>query len=132
MRMLVAFLAADSELLELHVLNKAAAWAAGGDNPMIHTEILFVDRETEDGFVGRSCSIHYGGEVFFQQKKFSRRINLDRSRIFFALKKFNIDPNHDLPGKVLQVIGSDGKNTVVQSLKSILIGNKKNLSLIHI
>ena len=69
-------------------------------------------------------------EKFYKklQKKFSRRINLDRSRIFFALKKFNIDPNHDLPGKVLQVIGSDGKNTVVQSLKSILIGNKKNIT----
>ena len=69
-------------------------------------------------------------EKFYKklQKKFSRRINLDRSRIFFALKKFYIDPNHDLPGKVLQVIGSDGKNTVVQSLKSILIGNKKNIT----
>lgn len=72
MRMLVAFLAADSDLLETHVLNKAAAWAAGGSNPMIHTEILFVDRETKDDFVGRSCSIHYGGKVFFEQKRFSR------------------------------------------------------------
>lgn len=73
MRMLVAFLAADSDLLETHVLNKAAAWAAGDTNPMIHTEILFVDRETPDGFVGRSCSIHYGGKVFLEQKKFSRK-----------------------------------------------------------
>lgn len=70
--MLVAFLAADSDLLETHVLNKAAAWAAGASNPMIHTEVLFVDRETEDGFIGRSCSIHYGGKVFFEQKRFSR------------------------------------------------------------
>jgi len=70
--MLVAFLAADSDLLETHVLNKAAAWASGASNPMIHTEILFVDRETKDGFVGRSCSIHYGGKVFFEQKRFSR------------------------------------------------------------
>ncbi len=69
-------------------------------------------------------------EKFYKklQKKFSRKINLDRSRIFLALKKFNIDPNHDLPGKVLQIIGSDGKNTVVQSLKSILIGDKKNIT----
>ena len=69
-------------------------------------------------------------EKFYQklQKKFSRRINLDRSRIFLALKKFNIDPNEDLSGEVLQIIGSDGKNTVVQSLKSILLQNKKSIT----
>ena len=68
-------------------------------------------------------------EKFYQklQKKFSRRINLDRSRIFFALKKFNINPNN-INGQILQVIGSDGKNTVVQGLKSILIKNKKNVT----
>ena len=45
---------------------------------------------------------------FYQklQKKFSRRINLDRSRIFLALEKFNINPNKDLPGKVIQIIGN--------------------------
>lgn len=92
MRMLVAFLAADSDLLESHVLNKAAAWAAGGNNPMIHSEILFVDRETEDGFVGRSCSIHYGGKVFFEQKKFSRNqwrfrsVNTSAAQLQAALK----------------------------------------------
>ena len=73
MRMLVAFLAADSDMLETHVLNRAAAWVAGDTNPMIHTEILFVDRETPEGFLGRSCSIHYGGKVFLEQKKFSRK-----------------------------------------------------------
>ena len=69
-------------------------------------------------------------EKFYQklQNQYSRRINLDRSRIFAALDKFNINPNYDLPGKVLQIIGSDGKNTVVQSLKSILIQNNKNIS----
>ncbi len=72
MKMLVAFLASDSELLESHILNKAAAWAAGDSNPMIHTEVVFVDREGEDGIVGRSCSIHYGGQVFLEQKRFSR------------------------------------------------------------
>ena len=68
-------------------------------------------------------------EKFYQklQKKFSRRINLDRSRIFLALKKFNINPNN-INGQILQVIGSDGKNTVVQGLKSILIKNKKNVT----
>lgn len=72
MRLLVAFLAADSDLLESHILNKAAAWVSGVKNPMIHTEVLFVDRESSDGIIGRSCSIHYGGKVFFKQKKFSR------------------------------------------------------------
>ena len=72
MRMLLAFLASDSELLESHILNKAAAAVAGGDNPMIHVEVVFVDRESRDGIIGRSCSIHFGGKVFLEQKKFSR------------------------------------------------------------
>mgnify|MGYP001346521078 FL=1 len=72
MKMLLAFLAADSELLESHILNKAAAWAGGGENPMIHVEVVFVDREGRDGIIGRSCSIHYGGQVFLEQKRFSR------------------------------------------------------------
>ena len=72
MKMLLAFLASDSELLESHILNKAAAWAAGGDNPMIHVEVVFVDRESTEGIIGRSCSIHYGGQVFLEQKRFSR------------------------------------------------------------
>ena len=72
MKMLLAFLAADSELLETHILNKAAAWAGGGQNPMIHVEVVFVDREGRDGIIGRSCSIHYGGKVFFELKRFSR------------------------------------------------------------
>ena len=69
-------------------------------------------------------------EKFYQelQNQYSRRINLDRSRIFSALEKFSINPNYDLPGEILQVIGSDGKNTVVQSLKTILVQNKKNIS----
>lgn len=70
MKMLVAFLASDSELLESHFLNKAAAWAAGGTTPMIHVEVVFVDREGRDGIIGRSCSIHYGGKVFFGAKAF--------------------------------------------------------------
>jgi len=70
--MLLAFLAADSKLLESHILNKAAAWTGGGQNPMIHVEVVFVDREGRDGIVGRSCSIHYGGKVFLEQKRFSR------------------------------------------------------------
>ena len=40
---------------------------------MIHTEVVFVDRESPSDIVGRSCSIHYGGKVFLEQKRFSRK-----------------------------------------------------------
>ena len=61
-------------------------------------------------------------EKFYQklQSHYSRKINLDRSRIFLALKKLNIDPDADLSGKILSCLGSDGKNTVVQTILSIL------------
>ena len=59
--------------MQRHVLNKAAAVVTGETNPMIHTEILFVDRSTPDGVVGRACSIHYNGKVFLERKKFSRK-----------------------------------------------------------
>ena len=62
------------------------------------------------------------------QKKYSRKINLDRSRIFSALTKFNIDPDIDLSGNIIQCLGSDGKNSVVQSILSILLENKKKVT----
>jgi len=70
-------------------------------------------------------------EKFYQklQKKFSRRINLDRSRIFLALKKFNINPDCNISGSVLNVLGSDGKNSVILGILSMLIENKKRLLL---
>ena len=92
MKMLLAFLASDSELLESHILNKAAAWAGGGNNPMIHVEVVFVDREAREGIIGRSCSIHYGGKVFLQQKSFSRSqwrfrsVSATESQVQAALK----------------------------------------------
>ena len=69
-------------------------------------------------------------EKFYQklQQKFSRRIDLDRSRIFLALNKFGIDQDMDLSGEIIQCIGSDGKNCVVQFLKSVLIENKKKVT----
>lgn len=73
MRMYVAFLPSDSELLEAHILNKAASLVSGVKNPMIHTEVVFVDRESPSDIVGRSCSIHYGSQVFLEQKRFSRK-----------------------------------------------------------
>jgi len=92
MKMLLAFLASDSKLLESHILNKAAAFAAGGENPMIHVEVVFVDREGRDGIIGRSCSIHYGGKVFLEQKRFSRSqwrfrsVSASDSQVSAALK----------------------------------------------
>jgi hypothetical protein len=73
MKLLLAFLSSDSELLESHILNKAAAWVSGKSNPMIHVEAVFVDRENTSDVIGRSCSIHYGGKVFLDQKRFSRK-----------------------------------------------------------
>jgi len=58
--------------METHILNKAAALVAWESNPMIHTEILFVDNVTRDDVVGRACSIHYNGKVFLESKRFSR------------------------------------------------------------
>lgn len=90
--MYVAFLPSDSELLEAHILNKAASWVAGATNPMIHTEVVFVDRENSTDVVGRSCSIHYGGNVFLEQKRFSRKqwrfrsVNCTKEQVRAAFK----------------------------------------------
>ena len=50
-------------------------------------------------------------EKFYQklQKKFSRRINLDLSRIKSALRKIPLDPNIDISGKIVNILGEDGK-----------------------
>ena len=59
---------------------------------------------------------------FYQilQKQFSRRINLDLSRIKYFLFKKKIYPNQ-IEGEIITVKGSDGKNSVVQSLKEKLL-----------
>ena len=66
---------------------------------------------------------------FYQilQKQFSRRINLDLSRIKYFLFKKKIYPNQ-IEGEIITVKGSDGKNSVVQSLKAIFIENKKKIT----
>jgi len=66
---------------------------------------------------------------FYQilQKQFSRRINLDLSRIKYFLFKKKIYPNQ-IRGKIITVKGSDGKNSVVQSLKTILIEDGKKIT----
>ena len=63
------------------------------------------------------------------QKQYSRRINLDLKRIKKVLQKLN-NPQ-DQVDNVINIIGSDGKNSVLTSLKYFLEANKE-LSLIHI
>ena len=61
------------------------------------------------------------------QKRYSRRINLDLRRIKSALKLFN---NLHLNFKeIINVIGSDGKNSVCVTLKFILEEYKKSISI---
>tara|TARA_Y100000590_G_scaffold417638_1_gene517573 strand:+ start:1162 stop:2451 length:1290 start_codon:yes stop_codon:yes gene_type:complete len=78
----------------------------------------------------QTTALNKKAEKFYQilQKQYSRKINLDRSRIFSSLVKFNIDPDIDLNGSVLQCIGSDGKNTLLQTILKILIENKKKVT----
>ena len=71
----VCFLPKNSELLQAHVLNSAAAWFAPQSDgpPMVHAEVFFPSQETETHVGGLSCGIHYGGQVFFHRKTFSRK-----------------------------------------------------------
>ncbi len=68
-------------------------------------------------------------EIYYNrlQRKFRRKINLNLSRIKFFLKKKKIDVNK-INGEFLQVVGSDGKNAVIQSLLAILIQNNKKIT----
>ena len=72
MKLYVCFLASNSELLESHILNRAASWLVSAEHPMIRTEILFADDTTGTDICGHACSIHYGGAVFLEQKRFRR------------------------------------------------------------
>ena len=70
----------SSNLLQRHPLNTAAAWLSGSrdSDPAVHVEIFFPSghQEEDDGgesSVGWSCGIHFGGRVFFEKKRFSRR-----------------------------------------------------------
>ena len=60
------------------------------------------------------------------QKQYSRRINLDLNRIKKVLKKLN-NPEKKL-NNVINVLGSDGKNAVVLSLKSFLESSNKKVN----
>lgn len=65
-------------------------------------------------------------EIYYNklQKKYSRKINLDRKRIFKVLKKLNF-PHLNLK-KPINLIGSDGKYTTGINLLNFLEANKKN------
>ena len=65
-------------------------------------------------------------EIYYKnlQKKYSRRINLDRKRILKVLDKLKF-PHLNLNNPI-NVIGSDGKFTTSINLISFLEANKKN------
>ena len=60
------------------------------------------------------------------QKQYSRRINLDLGRIKKVFEKLN---NHEQKlNKVINIIGSDGKNSVLTSLKYFLEANNQKVN----
>lgn len=73
MKVYCAFLAADSELLENHWLNRWAAKMSPAKNPKIHVELLFSSSHDGDDVLGQACSITYGSQVFLHSKRFSRK-----------------------------------------------------------
>ena len=60
------------------------------------------------------------------QRQYSRRINLDLKRIKKVLEKLN-NPEEQID-KVINVIGSDGKNSFLTSLKFFLEANKDKVN----
>jgi len=60
------------------------------------------------------------------QRQYSRRINLDLKRIKKVLEKLN-NPEEQID-KVINVIGSDGKNSFLVSLKFFLEANKEKVN----
>ena len=60
------------------------------------------------------------------QKQYSRRINLDLKRIRKVLQKLN-NPQNQVDN-VINIIGSDGKNSVLTSLKYFLEANKEKVN----
>ena len=60
------------------------------------------------------------------QKQYSKRINLDLKRIKKVLRKLD-NPEEKL-NNVINIIGSDGKNSVLTSLKYFLEANKQKVN----
>jgi hypothetical protein len=69
LKLYACFLPSDSTLLEDSYINRLAACFGKTKCPMIHVELLFAEDNSE---FGESTSIHYGGQVFLKQKRFSR------------------------------------------------------------
>ena len=67
-------------------------------------------------------------QKFYQklQKHYSRRINLDLKRIKKVLERLN-NPEQKL-NNVINIIGSDGKNSVLTSLKYFLEANNQRVN----
>ena len=59
-------------------------------------------------------------------KLFNKTINFDLKRIKLALKKLN-HPERNL-SNVIQIIGSDGKYSVLRALRYFIEGDKKTVS----
>ena len=60
------------------------------------------------------------------QKRYSRRINLDLDRINKVLKKLNYP--HLVLTNPINILGSDGKMSVLTSLKYFLEADKKKVT----
>ena len=60
------------------------------------------------------------------QKQYSRRINLDLKRIKKVLKK--LDNPEEKIANIINVLGSDGKNATISSLKYFLEADKKKVN----
>ena len=60
------------------------------------------------------------------QKRYSRRINLDLYRIKKVLQK--LDNPHNQLDNIINVIGSDGKNSFLTSLKYFLEADKRKVN----
>ena len=60
------------------------------------------------------------------QKRYSRRINLDLNRINKVLKKLNYP--HLVISNPINILGSDGKMSVLTSIKYLLEGDKKKVT----
>ena len=76
-KVMVCFLPASSELLQKSWLNTMAARLAPQNNdnrePMVHVELFFPTATSAEEILGHSCGIHYGGNVFWAPKKFSKK-----------------------------------------------------------
>lgn len=74
-RVCICFASCTSKLMSKSFGNRVAKWMAKHPNPMIHCEILFPDKDdgtcTSEEQIGKACSVRYGEQVFFHNKKFS-------------------------------------------------------------